>query len=149
LFGTRQNQHAQHERLFHLKKNRKDNGQNGNEKNGKTVGRSFSNHNFRKELNAMAKDSSKKEALDLCASAIARKQTKYDKAHKKKASAKRKVILSDSEEDSSDSDESFHLIKKKKSSSKKMKVQCVRVGETGQKGNKAIKRTDCRRKSLH
>ena len=73
----------------------------------------------------MAKHSSKKEALDLDASAIAREQTKYDKAHKKKASAKRKVLLSDSEEDSSDSDESFHLIKKKKSSSKKTKVQFV------------------------
>jgi hypothetical protein len=106
-------------------KNHKYNEQNGNEKNGKTVGRSFSNSNFQKELNAMAKKSSKKEALDLYASAIAHEQTKYDKAHKKKASEKRKVLLSDSEEDSSDSDESFHLIKKKKSSSKKMKVQFV------------------------
>jgi hypothetical protein len=106
-------------------KNRKDNGQNGNEKNGKTVGRPFSNRNFRKELNAMAKNSSKKEALDLYTSAIAREQTKYDKAHKKKALAKRKVLLSDSEEDSSNYDESFHLIKKKKSSSKKTNVQFV------------------------
>jgi Tfp pilus assembly protein PilE len=78
-------------------KNRKDKGQNGNEKNCKTVGRSFSNRNFRKELNVIAKHSSKKEALDLYASAIIREQTKYDKAHKKKASAKRKVLLSDSE----------------------------------------------------
>jgi hypothetical protein len=89
-------------------KNRKENGQNGNEKNGKAVGRSFSNHNFRKELNAMAKKSSKKEVIDLHASAIAREQTKYEEAHKKKASVKRKVLLSESEEDSSDSDESFH-----------------------------------------
>jgi Tfp pilus assembly protein PilE len=81
-------------------KNRKDNGQNGDEKNGKTVGRSFYNRNFRKELNAMAKKSSKKEVLDLYASAIAREQTKYGKASKKKASVKRKVLLSESEEDS-------------------------------------------------
>jgi Tfp pilus assembly protein PilE len=66
-------------------KNRKENGQNGNEKNGKIVGRSFSNRNFCKELNAMAKRSSKKEVLDLYASAIACEQTKYDMAHKKKA----------------------------------------------------------------
>jgi hypothetical protein len=91
-------------------KNRKENGQNGNEKNGKTVGRSFSNCNFRKELNAMAKRSSKKEVLDLYASEIAREQTKYDMAHKKKVSVKRKVLLSESKEDTSDSDESFHLI---------------------------------------
>jgi Tfp pilus assembly protein PilE len=45
-------------------KNRKDDGQNGNEKNGETVGCSFSNRNSRKELNAMATHSSKKEALD-------------------------------------------------------------------------------------
>jgi Tfp pilus assembly protein PilE len=44
-------------------KNRKDNRQKGNKKNGKTVGRSFSDHNFRKELNVMAKKSSKKEVL--------------------------------------------------------------------------------------
>jgi hypothetical protein len=73
----------------------------------------------------MAKHSSKKEALDLYASAIIHEQTKYDKAHKKKASVKRKFLLSESEEDSSDSDESFHLIRKKKSSSKKTKVQFV------------------------
>jgi Tfp pilus assembly protein PilE len=59
-------------------KNRKDNGQNGNEKNGKTVGCSFSNRNFRKELNATAKKSSKKEVIDLYASVIAREQTKYE-----------------------------------------------------------------------
>jgi hypothetical protein len=106
-------------------KNRKDNGQNGNEKNGKTVGCSFSNHNFRKELNLMAKRSSKKEVLDLYASAIAREQTKYGKANKKKASVKRKVLLSESEEDSSDSDESFHLIRKKRTSPKKAKVKFV------------------------
>jgi hypothetical protein len=52
-----------------------------------------------------SKKSSKKEVLDLYASAIAREQTKYDKANKKKASVKRKVLLSESEEDSSDSDE--------------------------------------------
>jgi hypothetical protein len=69
-------------------KNRKDNGQNGNEKNGKTVGRSFSNRNFREELNVMAKRSSKKEVLDLYASAIAHEQTKYDVAHKKKSLGK-------------------------------------------------------------
>jgi hypothetical protein len=39
----------------------------------------------------MAKRSSKKEVLDVYASAIAREQTKYDMAHKKKASVKRKV----------------------------------------------------------
>jgi hypothetical protein len=118
-------------------KNRKDNGQNGNDKNGKTVGRSFSNRNFWKELNAMAKHSSKKEALDLYASAISREQTKYDKAQKKKASAKRKVLLSNSEKNNSDSDESFHLIKKKKSSSKKAKVQFV--SETDKKDKKKQK----------
>jgi hypothetical protein len=109
-------------------KNQKENGQNGNEKNGKAVGRSFSNCNFREELNAMAKKSSKKEVLDLYASAIAREQTKYEKADKKKALVKCKVLLSESEEDSSDSDESFHLIKKSKkkpSSKKKTKVQFV------------------------
>jgi hypothetical protein len=111
-------------------KNRKDNRQNGNEKNGKTVGRSFSNRNFRKELNAMAKKSSKKEVLDLYASAIAREQTKFDKASKKKASVKCKVLLSESEEDSSDSNEYFHLIRKTRTSSKKAKVQFfVRTGE--------------------
>jgi hypothetical protein len=57
----------------------------------------------------MAKKSSKKEVLDLYASAIAREQTKYDKVSKKKAEVKRKVLLPESEEDSSDSDESFHL----------------------------------------
>jgi Tfp pilus assembly protein PilE len=56
-------------------KNRKENGQKGNEKSGKAFGRSFSNHNFRKELNAMMKESSKKEVLDLYASAIARQTT--------------------------------------------------------------------------
>jgi hypothetical protein len=89
-------------------------------------------------LNVMVKYSSKKKAaLDLYASVIAREQTKYDKAHKKKASAKRKVLLSDSEEDSSDSDESFHFIKKKKSSSKKTKVQFV--SETEKKDKKKQK----------
>jgi hypothetical protein len=76
----------------------------------------------------MAKRSSKTEVLDLYASAIAREQTKYDMAHKKKAAVKRKVLLSESDEDSSDSDESFHLIKKikkKPSSKKKTKVQFV------------------------
>jgi hypothetical protein len=73
----------------------------------------------------MAKKSSKKEALDLYSSAIACKQTKYDMAHKKKASVKRKILLSKNEENSSDSDESFHLIRKKKSSAKKTKVQFV------------------------
>jgi hypothetical protein len=73
----------------------------------------------------MAKNSSKKEALDLYASAIAREQTKYNKGHKKKALEKRKVLLSDSEEDSNDSDESFHLIRKKRTSLKKTKVQFV------------------------
>jgi hypothetical protein len=70
----------------------------------------------------MAKRSSKKELLDLYASVIAREQTKYNMAHKKKAAVKRKVLLSESEEDNSDSDESFHLIKKSK---KKTKVQLV------------------------
>jgi Tfp pilus assembly protein PilE len=69
-------------------KNRKDNRQNGNEKNGKTVCRSFSNRNFRKELNAMAKKSSRKEVLDLYASAIAREKTKYNEASKKKSLGK-------------------------------------------------------------
>jgi uncharacterized membrane protein len=74
----------------------------------------------------MAKKSSKKEVLDLYASAIARKQTKkYEKAHKKTASVKGRVVLSESGEDSSDSDESFHLIRKKRTSSKKTKVQFV------------------------
>jgi hypothetical protein len=44
-------------------KNHKDKGQNGNEKNGKTVGRSFSNSNFRKELNAMAKSPLRRKRL--------------------------------------------------------------------------------------
>jgi hypothetical protein len=70
----------------------------------------------------MTKKSSEKEVLDLYASVIAREQTKYDQAHKKKASLKRKVLLSESEEDSSDSDESFHLIRKKRTSPKKTKV---------------------------
>jgi hypothetical protein len=73
----------------------------------------------------MAKKSSKKEGLDLYASAIAREQTKYGMAHLKKASVKCKVLLSENEKDSSDSDESFHLIRKKKSSSEKTKVQFV------------------------
>jgi hypothetical protein len=110
---------------YYTLKNRKDNGQNRNEKKGKTVGRSFSNRNFRKELNVMAKKSSKKEVIDLYASAIARKQTKHNKANKKKASVKHKVLLSKGEEDSSDSDESFHLIRKKRTFSKKTKVYFV------------------------
>jgi hypothetical protein len=73
----------------------------------------------------VAKKSSKKEVLDLYASAIAYEQTKYDKANKKKVSVKHKVVLSKSEEDSSDSDESFHLIRKKRTSPKKAKVHFV------------------------
>jgi hypothetical protein len=76
-------------------KNQKDNGQSNNKTNGKTVGRSFSNCKFRKEINAIVKKSSKKEVLDLYASAIAREQIKYDKASKKKSSVKRKVLLSE------------------------------------------------------
>jgi hypothetical protein len=41
----------------------------------------------------MAKVSSKKKVIDLYASAITREQTKYDKAHKKKASVKRKIVF--------------------------------------------------------
>jgi hypothetical protein len=94
---------------FTLKK-RQGNGQSNNQK---TV-RSFSNRNFRKEINAMAKKSPKKQVLDLYAIAIACEQTKYDKVSKKKALVKRKVLLSESEEDSSDSDESIHLIRRKR-----------------------------------
>jgi hypothetical protein len=128
-------------------KNRKNNEQNGNEKNGKTVGRTFSNHNFQRELNAMAKRSSKKEVIDLYASAIARKQTKYDKASKKKVSVKRKVLLSESEEDSSDSDESFHLIRKKRTSRpKKAKVHFV--SESDKKKSKPPNETNAEETSF-
>jgi Tfp pilus assembly protein PilE len=44
-------------------KNRKENGQNGNEKNGKAVGCSFSNRNFWKELNAMVKSPLRRKFL--------------------------------------------------------------------------------------
>jgi hypothetical protein len=91
---------------------------NNRDKSGSEgVNRSFSNKSFRKEVNFLAKKSSKKKVLDMYATASSKREQK--KIQKQIAKRKpREVASSDSK---SDSDVSLHIIdspKSKKSSTK-------------------------------
>ena len=97
-------------------KNRADKAKGGSKHDGK---KEFSNRSFRKELNLLAKQSSKKKVLDLYASAIKREQAKLAKK-----SAKKRERAAD-EDSGSDSDaEAFAMSETKsplKSALKKAK----------------------------
>jgi hypothetical protein len=57
--------------------------------------RSFSNQNLRKEINLLAKTSSKKKTLEMYASVIKREQAKLDGS--KKSEKRRKIVAPESE----------------------------------------------------
>ena len=57
----------------------KNRAKSGNQGSGQSTSRSFTSKNFRKEINQLAKSSSKKEVLDLYASAVKREQAKLAK----------------------------------------------------------------------
>ena len=90
--------------------------------NGSPNKRSFSNKSFRKELNMLAKKSSKKKVLELYASAVKREQTKLAK----KTSSKRKKREESSDSDS-DSDMSANLVEKIKPRVKKVAIRKPRA----------------------
>jgi hypothetical protein len=77
------------------------------EKNGKTPGeaRIFSNKSFRKELNHLAKSSSKKKVLEMYATVVRREQAKLDKH-----ATKRKTRAHMQTSEDSDSDASLHMM---------------------------------------
>ena len=101
---------------IHRLVNRADKAKGGSKHDGK---KEFSNRSFRKELNLLAKQSSKKKVLDLYASAIKREQAKLAKK-----SAKKRERAAD-EDSGSDSDaEAFAMSETKsplKSALKKAK----------------------------
>ena len=94
---------------FALKKKAAQNG--GSFKNGKSnkdAKRSFSNRSFRKEVNMLAKGSSKMEVLALYENAVKREKKKLVKSAKKHKA----VILEGSDSSDSDSDLSVQVIER-------------------------------------
>ena len=71
---------------------------------GAQTGKNFSNKNFRKELNLLARASSKKKVLDLYATAIQREQNKLAKRNNERKKT------SNDEDESSESEESVQVI---------------------------------------
>jgi hypothetical protein len=86
--------------------------------------KTFSNKNFRKEINLMAKSSSKKKVLDLYASAIKREQGKLTKKKAKKSEREPDI---DSE---SDSDNSVHVVSDPKPALKKQLKKALKKNNT-------------------
>ena len=90
-----------------LKKKKK---ANSEEKSKKSEQRTFSNRAFRKEINLMARASSKKKVLELYATAVAREQAKLKRSESKKKRKQPAVeeISSDSDSES-DSDRTVNM----------------------------------------
>jgi hypothetical protein len=91
-----------------LKNRERDNSGSNKGRNGNS-NHSFSNKSFHKELHMLSKKSSKKEVLDMYASAIQKEQVKLANI-KKKRRARARASAQSSDSDSSDSDMAVGVI---------------------------------------
>jgi hypothetical protein len=85
---------------------------NGNTTSNANANKPFSKWTFRKEVNALVRKAGRKDMLEICATALKRKQARVSKTAKKTSKKKSSKQESESEE-SSESDKSMHNLEER------------------------------------